>query len=182
MSADSRGTILGLRCLPMWWIWLGVGCSEPRVAQWCSDEIASARIAEGSLWRFAILGGGVSGTGLLFATGSDGTECETPVAFEGGQIGAAIDIVDVLFDASLELPQSGVSGAGLFGTYDGTSASSVALLGASTTHLVNGHGVGIDEASPAMGLGFSVAYAWLTMSIYEGDLYAYDSGDSADSE
>ena len=159
---------------------LYAGCAPPRVTSWCGSDVSSATISESSIAQIAVIGGSLQGTGLLIAERENGDTCETPVALEGGMFGLVVDFIDVLFIAPLEIPEGGVDGAALFGHYDGTSASSVAMGGVTTKHLKNGHGVEIDQPSFGLGVGFGWAYSWLDISVAEG--IEYDSGDSGSDE
>lgn len=156
-----------------------LACAPDRVVSWCGDDVVRARIVEGSLTRVAVLGGSLRGGGLLIADRAGGSSCELPVKLEGGQVGASFEVAQAMVEMELEVPAGGVAGAHLLGRYDGTTAVGSVILGVSTLHLENGHGVGMDQANFTLGVGVGVTYAWVDLTEWEG-LVIGDTADTAD--
>ncbi len=155
---------------------LTLACTPDRVVSWCGDDVVRARIVEGSLTRFALLGGSIKGGGLLIADRAGGSTCELPVELVGGQLGVSVEVTQAMVEMELEVPAGGVAGAHLFGRYDGSTAVGSAILGVSTLHLENGHGVGMDQANLTLGVGMGWTYAWLDVTEWVG----VDLGDTAE--
>lgn len=156
-SAASLVVTLGL-CL---------GCS-PDLGWLEAVEVQRAWVEVDQLTSVAFIGGGTWGTGTMVVEGQQGEQLEVPVTLRGGTLGAILDATREEPDLFLELPDDPITADQLLGAYRGSTEEIVVIAGVDVRHLHNEHGVGIDQASLALGLGIMFAYEWLRIRV-DGD-------------
>jgi len=149
-----------------------LGCS-PDLSELEAVEVHRASIVDTTLSSVALFGGGSWGQGTLEIEGSAGEQLTVPVTLRGGALGAIIDATREQPDFQLELPDEPITADQLLGSYRGSGEEVVIIFGVQIRHLRNEHGVGIDQASLAMGFGIMFAYEWLRIRV-DGDRELYE--------
>lgn len=158
---------------------LVTGCA-PDLSTLEAVEVERARVVGTRLSSVALFGGGTWGTGTLEVDGSAGELLEVPVTLRGGTLGAILDLTREEPELQLELPDQPVTADQLLGSYRGSTEEIVVIAGVDVRHLHNEHGVGIDQATLAWGLGVMFAYEWLRIRV-DGDRHlVQDTGWSSD--
>jgi hypothetical protein len=162
------------------------GCAEP----YSGSALAGVLVSEAwldvdAVGAVSMVAGGVGGTGLLSVVGDDGALYEQPVNLQGNVAGLIVDLNLALpFDTvALELPPEEVTGDQLFGRYSGSYKSLVAPIGVQSYHLRNDADVEMDRAMLALGVGLTVAWAWVSLlpdgeEVASGDGQSPDTGDT----
>lgn len=118
-----------------------------------------------------LIAGGFSGTATLKATTLDDRVLTIPVDLSTGAAGLLVEFsLTAGGDVELSVPPGGVSGEDLFGTYRGSREALVLLVGPVGVHLENDAGVRIDQTQLGFGIGFSVSYSWMSMSLHVDEL------------
>jgi hypothetical protein len=158
------------------------GCSPD--LGWLEEvEVQRAWVEGAQLTSVAFIGGGTWGRGTLMIEGQQGERLTVPVTLRGGSLGGILDVSREEPDLFLELPDEPVTADQLLGSYRGSAEEIVVIAGVDVRHLHNEHGVGIDQASLALGLGIMFAYEWLRIRV-DGDRHIVqdDGWDTADPE
>jgi hypothetical protein len=140
-------------------------------------EVRQAWVVGAHLTDVAVIGGGTWGKGTLEVLGMEGEELTVPVTLRGGSVGFAFDFSRSEPQLQLELPDEPVTADQLLGSYRGSGEEITVVAGVDVKHLHNEHGVGIDQACLAWGLGINFAYEWLNMRLDHSRTVYQDVGD-----
>ncbi len=152
-----------------------VGCAAD-IGHLEEVEVKRASIVGTHLSDVVILGGATWGTGTLEVEGMAGEQLSVPVTLRGGAVGAVFDFTRSEPDLQLELPDEPITADQLLGSYRGSGEEITIIAGVDVRHLHNEHGVGIDQACLAWGLGIMFAYEWLKVRVDpDRQIYSDDS-------
>lgn len=131
----------------------------------------------------AVLGGVVTGSGILVVRDIHGHQHSWPVALRGGVAGLVVDVnVSGPMQnnrATLRLPAERVSANHLLGRYRGMSGSFVTGVGIDGRRLRNKHGVVYEKSYLSVGVGVHGGFEWVRIDITGGPLIG-DPVDTAD--
>jgi hypothetical protein len=151
------------------------GCKAD-LGQLESVEVREAWVEDAKLQSVALFGGGAWGRGTLVVHGQQGEWLEVPVTLRGGMLGLVFDFTREEPELRLELPDDPITADMLLGGYRGSGEEVVIGVGLEVRHLHNQHGVGIDQADLAVGVGVMFAYEWLRIRVSGDPLEAEDTG------
>jgi hypothetical protein len=152
-----------------------MGCRSD-LGQLEAVEVRRAWVEDAELTSLALIGGGCWGDGTLVVLGQEGERLEQPVDLRGGMVGFVLDVTREEPELWLELPDEPVTADQLLGGYRGSGEEVVIIAGLEVRHLRNEHGVGIDQASLALGLGVMFAYEWLRIRVDGDPVTGWDTG------
>ena len=171
-GAREKRSVMRVLPLPLLLI---IGCA-PDLSALEAVEVERASVVDVHLTSVALVGGGTWGRGTLEVDGMGGEQLVVPVTLRGGALGAIMDFTREEPDLLLELPGQPVTADQLLGGYRGSAEEFVVIVGVDVRHLHNEHGVGIDQANLALGLGVMFAYEWLRIRVDGSRELAQDTG------
>lgn len=136
-------------------------------------EVASADLVGISMTTAAVVAGGGGGSASLVVTEPDGDTHTFPVAIRVVTAGAVVEVdhtLDFGNDRALDLPEGErLTADQLLGRYRGVAGSLTVGAGVTGHRLRNRHGVVLDKAMFAVGVGIFAGWKQLHLSL--GDRY-----------
>jgi hypothetical protein len=144
---------------------LATGCASAELPPGLAGaQIQRAWIEDYDWWALGLVGGGITGSGWLYAEDTQGQIHEQYVELRGGLLGFAFE-----FSGSggrtveLELPPAPITGADLFERYSGSFEAFVVGVGFASLHLRNEPGVELDDQGLSMLMAVSISAAWMRL-------------------
>ena len=165
---------------------LAMGCATVEVPPGLAGaQIERAWIEDYDWWALGLVGGGITGSGWLYAEDTQGRVHEQYVELRGGLLGFAFE-----FSGSggrtveLDLPPAPITGDDLFRPYSGSFEAFVVGVGFASLHLRNELGVELDDQGLSMLMAVSISAAWMRLVPAEPppEPDTAETGDTGDSQ
>jgi hypothetical protein len=170
-----------VRSAPLLLASLALGCAPVELPPGLAGaQIQRAWIEEYEWWALGLVGGGITGSGWLYAEDTQGQVHEQYVELRGGLLGFAFEFSGSAGrTVELDLPPAPITGADLFSRYSGSFEAFVVGVGFASLHLRNEPGVELDDQGLSMLMAVSISAAWMRLVPAEPPPEP-DTSDSAD--